>query len=1848
MITSLHNPKSLNFHKWLTPDLFGQKFGPATSDVAHITGWLKQNGFQVTSTSHGRTVIEFSGTAAQVQQAFHTQIHQYQVGEKQYWANASSPQIPVALAPVVAGVASLNNFAKHPTSRYVGQAKLVHEGSTTRIVPVKPDFSSGGSNFVSPGDFWTIYNATPLITASTPIDGTGQTIAIAGRSDIASSDVSAFRSTFLPAPYASTLPFNQINNGPDPGTTPDVVENTLDVEWSSAVAPGATIDLVVSESTATTDGVDLSEMYIVDNNLAPVVSSSYSLCEAFQGTTENQLISNMWEQAAAQGITSMVSAGDNGSAGCDIQGATGDANNPSTSTQGFQVNGLSSTPYNVSVGGNELTDDSSNYWGSNQSTPAPNTSVFSYVPEAVWNESCAPTDSSCGGPAQASLWAGSGGASGCLTATFDSNFNIISCVGAYPKPSWQTGVFGIPNDEARDIPDVSFTAASHDGYLICIQSSCQNGYYGIVGGTSASSPAFAGVMSLVNQKTGSPQGQADYVLYQLAANEYGSNASPNSVNIASCNASNGSGVSSSCTFYDVTVGTNAVACNGASLDCSSTTIGTYGVLTGYAAATGYDQATGLGSVNIANLVNNWSTVTAVGTTTMLTVAPTTGSTYGQAANVTITVTANNGSAIPNGDVALVTNSSNANSKGIARITLTNGSFTGPVNNLPEGSYSLYARYAGNANFGSSASSGVPVSVGPASSVTAVSVTASDPVSGAAASSTAVPYGSNVVVTATIAAPAGLVAPTGSIVFQNGATTVQTSTLNDSGSASYGNAAFSVGSYTFNAQYSGDHNYNSSQGSASFAVAKASTTVRLVSNPGIVVANGTATLVALVQTHSFQSSPTGNIVFCLGSTTLGTVPATTITDPANGASDATATFTVTSAMLPARANSFTATYTGDTNYTSATSSAININYAATAVPNATSLTVSPTTATVGQTVTLTATATATGFTAPGGTVTFYDGTRVLGRAQIVGNNPAAGFTPGTATLKVRLGPGSHSVMATYGGVVGASTPTSSSCITVTVTGQTGSATTLFAQPDATNPANYDITAKVLAYGFTAPTQTVNFNETSVVANLGTVTLNPATALATLGTPVVNVNGPGTSFGMVIADLNGDGIPDIATSDAEFAQSTSTVYIGKGDGTFNKPVSYPTGYFPDGVVVADFNNDGVPDIAVTNQGETGTNGNVSILLGNGDGTFQPQIIYQTNQYTSFGVAGDFNHDGVMDLAILDIYLGNVLIAFGNGDGTFTAGGMYPGIPSGNFYPYDLKIGDLNNDGNLDVVVVDNWGGNLGVLLGNPDGTFQPVQFYPVGFSPWNVAIGDMNNDGKPDLVVSNFGAATIGVLLGNGDGTFQTMTTYPTGGFSNPTVYLADMNGDGKLDVVAPMFSNSAVPAILQVFLGNGDGTLQAPANYKLPENIGQAAVVGDLNGDGTPDVVVAQSDFTHDTGYVVTYLNGTQVTAALNNIPVDGADVPQQLVATYSGDTRYTGSTSAPIAVNGSGTMATPQIAWLPSTTNLSTGMAIGTSVLNATTMGGIAGTFTYTAQPSGGQASPITATSTLTAGNYTLTATFTPANTANYKTASSTLAAVVGAPDYSVTGPTTPVQITAGQTGTATFTVASQFEFNSSVTFSCGTLPPGVTCSFSPSSVTGSGATTVSLATTAPSGTNHVATSIRPARWWTLGGLSLVAGIFLFGIPDKRRRLKVAGMLVVLCAVSLTVACGSGGGTSGVGAKANTATALSSSSVKVASGSSVTLSATVTSTNTVTGTVTFSDGSTTLGSASITGGTASLQLTSLSVGTHTITASYRGDASNNGSSSQALNQVITGNTAVTITTSSGSLSHTTNLTVSLQ
>jgi pseudomonalisin len=470
LLTDLQNPKSPNFHQFLTPQEFGLRFGPADQDVADAANWLKSFGFRIEEIGNGKLWINFSGNVQQVERAFQTNIRQYEVNGEIHHANATDPSIPRALSGLVHGVVSLHDFP-------------IHRHSNLAQLPINAN-AVDGSHSLAPGDFATIYNLTPLYNAG--IDGAGQTIAIVGRTDIVLGDVQFFRSTFL-------LPARDpifIHNGNAPGDLKgnEELEADLDVEWSGAVAKNATIKFVISKSTRTTDGVSLSAQYIVNNNVAPVMSTSFGLCEASLGPTGNAFWNNLWTQAAAEGITAFVSTGDTGAAGCD-------ANNAAIGTV-QAVSGLSSTPNNVAVGGTEFNEGAGIFWAA--ANNADLSSALGPIPEIVWNESA--------------LAGGIG-----IRATGGG----VSTV--YPKPAYQFGP-GVPADGFRDVPDVSLTAAGHDAYLI-VQGHTNN-VTGLenVFGTSAASPSFAGIMALVVQKTGAAQGNANNVFYSMARTQFSGGA----------------------------------------------------------------------------------------------------------------------------------------------------------------------------------------------------------------------------------------------------------------------------------------------------------------------------------------------------------------------------------------------------------------------------------------------------------------------------------------------------------------------------------------------------------------------------------------------------------------------------------------------------------------------------------------------------------------------------------------------------------------------------------------------------------------------------------------------------------------------------------------------------------------------------------------------------------------------------------------------------------------------------------------------------------------------------------------------------------------------------------------------------------------------------------------------------------------------------------------------------------------------------------------------------------------------------------------------------------------------------
>ncbi len=534
LLTAQQDPSSPDYHRWLTPEQFGARFGPSSDDLAAVEGWLASQGFVVDEVAKGRLWINFTGRVDDVDRAFRTEIHDYLIGTKLHHANATDPSIPRALSDIVAGVVSLHDFRAQPMHRLVRAVGAPGATPNTNM--------TNGSHTLSPADFATIYDVNPLY--ATGIDGTGQSIAIVARTDINLSDVQYFRSFFGLPPNDPQF----ILNGPDPGIVPDdELEGDLDAEWGGAIARNATVKFVISKSTASSGGEALSAQYIVNNNLAPVMSESFGLCESSLGTSGNAFYNNLWTQAATQGITAFVSSGDNGAAGCDKASAT-------TGTVAA-VNGICSSPNSVCVGGTQFMDTANPdaFWAPTND-PVTYGSAFAYVPEQGWNES----GSVAGG---SELWSSGGGAS------------VV-----YGKPAWQVAP-GVPSDGARDVPDVSLSAAAHDGYLVYKEHSASSSGLVVVEGTSASSPSLAAVMTLIVQKTGSRQGNANPRFYQLASAQYG-----------------GGGAA---VFHDVTVGDNTVP----------------GV-TGYSCGAGYDQVTGLGSIDAWALANNWTTSSGGGTVTV--------------------------------------------------------------------------------------------------------------------------------------------------------------------------------------------------------------------------------------------------------------------------------------------------------------------------------------------------------------------------------------------------------------------------------------------------------------------------------------------------------------------------------------------------------------------------------------------------------------------------------------------------------------------------------------------------------------------------------------------------------------------------------------------------------------------------------------------------------------------------------------------------------------------------------------------------------------------------------------------------------------------------------------------------------------------------------------------------------------------------------------------------------------------------------------------------------------------------------------------------------------------------------
>jgi subtilase family serine protease len=650
LLADQQDPKSASFHKWLTPEQFADRFGLSQNDVDKVTAWLESQSLKVTYVARGRDSISFSGDAAQVQAAFKTQIHRYEINGEMHFANSTAPVIPAALSGIIGGFRGLHNF--------VPKSAIVPHNPNSAILHPDYTFSIGSSTFtaLAPGDIATLYNITPLYQAATSIDGTGQKLVIVGQTDIHLADLTFFRSDFsLSAITGCTTNASDVitacdttnfqlvipTTAVDPGVNAgDLGESDLDIEWSGSVARNAKIIFVTSDFNS--GGVTNSVSWAIDNTLARVISISYGLCEALATPPSLTIQDEEFQKGASEGISIFAASGDGAAATCDA--FFGDA----VAIYGPSVSYPASSPAVTAVGGTEFDEGSGTYWGAtngaNGGSVLANGPMNGYIPELAWNDTAA-----AGGPNGTG-----GGPSNCVNGTGTTTSGFVICkappAGGFAKPTYQTAL--TPADSVRDVPDISFSASNfNDPYIVCTAqsetngsartSTCVNGittalttYNSAFGGTSASTPVAAGMAALLNQYLGgSGLGNMNTELYKL----FGTNPSA---------------------FHDILAGTstltgdtsdNIVPCTGgkpsfepAALQCpaASGATGSFG----YSAGPGYDTVTGLGTIDFNALFVAWA---AANPTTSFTLTAGTASpasiSAGQSALVTLTIAPVNGS-----------------------------------------------------------------------------------------------------------------------------------------------------------------------------------------------------------------------------------------------------------------------------------------------------------------------------------------------------------------------------------------------------------------------------------------------------------------------------------------------------------------------------------------------------------------------------------------------------------------------------------------------------------------------------------------------------------------------------------------------------------------------------------------------------------------------------------------------------------------------------------------------------------------------------------------------------------------------------------------------------------------------------------------------------------------------------------------------------------------------------------------------------------------------------------------------------------------------------------------------------
>jgi subtilase family serine protease len=967
-VKSASMPGTALYRQWLLPTEYGIRFGARPDDIATVKTWLESNGFTIEQVSPAANVIRFSGNMGAVRAAFHTDIHRYEVNGKLHLANGSAPSIPAALAPVVRGIAALNDFYPKPHVIRGG-----HASTTTKPGAVRPELTIyGPSNWGTEnydvyylpgaGDAATIYDtpnkAMNSAYSGTTWNGAGVTIGIAGDSNLSASaiaDVANYRSMFLNEPLATAVTDAQLPNvvvdGNDPGATSDELEALVDVEMAEAFAPKALTTLYTSANTDLQYGLFLAMQRAVDDNTVSILNISFGACEQDLGAGGNAFINEIYEQAAAQGISITVSSGDSGSAGCDSSWVSFSA----AASSGLAVNGFASTPWNVAVGGTDFDVLYSTSLSSvEQYIQAPSTTAtllgnppyygtaLSYIPEEPWNDSTEVFTTFANnapykyGNGPENTLAGGGGMSSAAicSGTISSSGSCSGSMSGYKKPAFQTSL--TPVDSVRDVPDVSFFSGSFmsdDGYsqyfnaawsicsdntvngdsysyTDCVTASGTTGCGGTcsvngqvtttsaVGGTSTAVPSMAGILALVIQSQGGQRlGQADYGIYNLAANH------PSD-------------------FHDITQGNNSVLCTAGSTNCGSNSF-----MAGYNAGKGYDLATGIGSIDVAKFVNDWGTVKFATTTTTL-AAGTSASSLS-----TSPLTVAHGSIVyfqvgvspstASGNVVLTSDNSQENSDGIITAAISNGVASFSTQALPGGTYTLYARYGGDTGNASSQSQGIQVTVLPENSSMQFNLNVYDAKTGdlTAISPASAVYGSQFYANISpYGGTEGLAKgnpATGTLTLSQNGAQLTTITLDSQGVANYEftSSTLSPGTYTLAAAYSGDSSYKASTTTQKLTITKAPVSaIAGPTNGSTVQSTANVEVGSTITVYSYGVAPAGSLAVQMNGTSLGTVNVTNGSVVFESEQNASAGIAVTASQIGVgNSATFTIAYNGDSNY-----------------------------------------------------------------------------------------------------------------------------------------------------------------------------------------------------------------------------------------------------------------------------------------------------------------------------------------------------------------------------------------------------------------------------------------------------------------------------------------------------------------------------------------------------------------------------------------------------------------------------------------------------------------------------------------------------------------------------------------------------------------------------------------------------------------------------------------------------------------------------------------------------------------------------------------------------------------------